>query len=180
MSSDPVPSSFEGNPQFEEETSLQKFRRRLKEEPLIPLGCAATSYALYRAYRSMKAGDSVEMNRMFRARIYAQFFTLIAVVVGGMYFKTERQQRKEFEQMVEERKSQEKRDAWLRELEIRDKEDRDWRQRHAAMETAAAEAGKAAPKPSAEHDTARSVIERSEEKPIGVLDAVKELLSRRN
>ncbi|KAB8217440.1 Respiratory supercomplex factor 1, mitochondrial [Aspergillus novoparasiticus] len=176
MSSDPVPSSFEGNPQFEEETSLQKFRRRLKEEPLIPLGCAATSYALYRAYRSMKAGDSVEMNRMFRARIYAQFFTLIAVVVGGMYFKTERQQRKEFEQMVEERKSQEKRDAWLRELEIRDKEDKDWRQRHAAMEAAAAEAGKK----TAPHDAARSAIERSEEKSIGVLDAVKELLSRRN
>ncbi|GMF72371.1 unnamed protein product [Aspergillus oryzae] len=124
----------------------------------------------------MKAGDSVEMNRMFRARIYAQFFTLIAVVVGGMYFKTERQQRKEFERMVEERKSQEKRDAWLRELEIRDKEDKDWRQRHAAMEAAAAEAGKK----TAPHDAARSAIERSEEKSIGVLDAVKELLSRRN
>ncbi|KAB8239705.1 hypoxia induced protein conserved region-domain-containing protein [Aspergillus alliaceus] len=182
MSSDSLPSSFEENPQFKEETSLQKFRRRLKEEPLIPLGCAATSYALYRAYRSMKAGDSVEMNRMFRARIYAQFFTLIAVVAGGMYFKTERQQRKEFEQMVEERKSQEKRDAWLRELEIRDKEDKDWRERHAAMEAAAQEVGKrpGPPKAASGHDAARSAIERSEEKSIGVLDAVMGLMSRRN
>ncbi|KAB8074830.1 altered inheritance of mitochondria protein 31, mitochondrial [Aspergillus leporis] len=181
MSSDPLPSSFEDSPQFKEETSLQKFRRRFKEEPLIPLGCAATSYALYRAYRSMKAGDSVEMNKMFRARIYAQFFTLIAVVAGGMFYKTERQQRKEFEQMVEERKSQEKRDAWLRELEIRDKEDKDWRERHAAMEAAAKEVGKkTAPKPAPVQDAARSAIERSEEKSIGVLDAVMELLSRRN
>ncbi|KAE8152866.1 altered inheritance of mitochondria protein 31, mitochondrial [Aspergillus avenaceus] len=176
MSGNPLPSSFEDNPQFQEETSLQKFRRRFKEEPLIPLGCAATSYALYRAYRSMKAGDSVEMNRMFRARIYAQFFTLVAVVAGGMYYKTERAQRKEFEQMVEERKAQEKRDAWLRELEIRDKEDRDWRERHAAMEAAAKEA--ALQKRAAEHDATRSALERSEQKSIGVLDAVKELLSR--
>lgn len=87
----------------------------------------------------MKAGDSLEMNRMFRARIYAQGFTLVAVVAGGMYFKTDRQQRREFEQAVELRKAQEKRDAWLRELEVRDQEDRDWRARHAAMEAAAKE-----------------------------------------
>ncbi|KAL1965904.1 hypothetical protein VTN77DRAFT_5037 [Rasamsonia byssochlamydoides] len=137
----PLPSSLEGTTmEFTEETSLQKFKRRLKEEPLIPLGCAATCYALYRAYKSMKAKDSVEMNRMFRARIYAQFFTLLAVVAGGMYYKTERQQRREFERMLEERKNQEKREAWLRELEIRDKEDKGWRERHAAIEEAARQA----------------------------------------
>jgi hypothetical protein len=38
MLNEPLPSSMEDNPQFKEETSLQKFRRRLKEEPLIPLG----------------------------------------------------------------------------------------------------------------------------------------------
>ena len=124
----------------------------------------------------MKAGDSVEMNKMFRARIYAQFFTLIAVVAGGMYFKTERQQRREFEQMVEQRKSQEKRDAWLRELEIRDKEDKDWRERHAAIEAAANEAGKRKSVP--EQDAARSAIEPADEKSIGVLAAVRELLAR--
>lgn len=143
------------------------------------VGCAATCYALYRAYRSMKAGDSVEMNKMFRARIYAQFFTLVAVVAGGMFYKTERQQRKEFEQAVEARKSQEKRDAWLRELEIRDKEDRDWRERHAAIESAAKEAGKVPPaKQAVEQDVARSVVESTEQKPIGVLAAVRELVSR--
>lgn len=125
----------------------------------------------------MKAGDSVEMNRMFRARIYAQAFTLVAVCAGGMYFKTERKERKEFEHALELQKAQEKRDAWVRELEIRDKEDREWRQRHAAMEAAAKEAGKKPTSP--EHDAARSSLEPSEEKSIGVLDAVKELIAKR-
>ncbi|KAJ5579906.1 uncharacterized protein N7459_005891 [Penicillium hispanicum] len=177
MSRSPLPSSLDDSPQFTEETGLQKFTRRLKEDPLVPLGCAATCYALYRAYRSMKAGDSAEMNRMFRARIYAQAFTLVALVAGGMYFKTERQQRREFEKAVEERKSQEKRDAWLRELEVRDKEDREWRERHAAIEAAAKEAGKKPPK---QPDTARAAIEPADEKKIGVLDAVRALLSQGN
>ncbi|KAL4820547.1 hypoxia induced protein conserved region-domain-containing protein [Aspergillus spinulosporus] len=175
--SEPLPSSFDGHEQFQEETPLQKFRRRLKEEPWVPAGCAATCYALWRAYRSMKAGDSVEMNRMFRARIYAQGLTLLTVVAGGLYYRTERTQRREFEQALEIRKGQEKREAWLRELEIRDKEDKEWRERHAAIEAAAKQAGK---KPVlAEQDAARSALEPSEEKSFGVLDAVRDLMSRR-
>lgn len=132
----------------------------------------------------MKAGDSLEMNRMFRARIYAQAFTLLAVVAGGMYFKTERQQRREFEKAMEEKASQEKRDAWLRELEIRDKEDREWRERHAAIEAAAKEAGqkkKLPPPPAAaaEHDSIRAATEPSDQKKTnGILDAVQALVSR--
>lgn len=136
----------------------------------------------------MKAGDSTEMNRMFRARIYAQAFTLVALVAGGMYFKTERAQRREFEQAVELRKKTEKRDAWLKELEVRDKEDREWRARHAAIEAAAKEAGKGPsqqPKqppqqPPQQPDAARSSIEAADEKKIGVLDAVKVLVGKGN
>ncbi|KAJ5225355.1 hypothetical protein N7468_006580 [Penicillium chermesinum] len=193
MSREPLPSSFDNNPYVfpcyhepDRRTRwVQKFTRRLKEEPLIPLGCAATCYALYRAYRSMRAGDSAEMNRMFRARIYAQAFTLVALVAGGMYFKTERQQRREFEQAVELRKKQEKRDAWLKELEVRDKEDREWRERHAAIEAAAKEAGKKPDQtppqqPPQQPDAARSAIELADEKRMGVLDAVKMLISKQN
>jgi hypothetical protein len=115
------------------------------------------------------------MNRMFRARIYAQAFTLVALVAGGMYYKTERKQRREFDQAVEERKSQEKRDAWLRELEIRDEEDREWRERHAAIEAAAKDGGKKVEQP----DAARAAIEPADEKSVGVLDAVKVLLASR-
>lgn len=114
---------------------------------------------------------------MFRARIYAQAFTLVSLVVGGMYFKTERQQRREFEKAMEEKKSQEKRDAWLRELEIRDKEDREWRERHAAIEAAAKEAGKRPQGQGQGLDAVRTVIESADQKRIGVLDAVRVLVS---
>lgn len=124
----------------------------------------------------MKAGDSLEMNRMFRARIYAQGFTLVAVVAGGMYFKTERKQRREFEQAVEVRKSQEKRDAWLRELEVRDQEDRDWRARHVAMETAAKEAANktASSKRGPEQDAAREAKDAEQKAAVSTIAAEQE------
>ncbi|KAI5296548.1 Respiratory supercomplex factor 1, mitochondrial [Ascosphaera acerosa] len=131
----PLPSSLDED--FFEENRWQKLARKLKREPLIPLGCAATCYALWRAYKSMKAGDSVQLNKMFRARIYAQAFTLCAVGFGGVYYAAERRAERELERIADEKKAQEKRDAWLRELEIRDQEDRNWRERNAAVEAAA-------------------------------------------
>lgn len=121
------------------------------------------------------------MNRMFRARIYAQFFTLLAVVAGGMYYKTERKQRREFERVVEERKAQEKRDAWLRELEAREKEDKGWRERHAAVAEAAKEvdAGKKtkASTKVVDGNANQAVQEESDEKRgAGILDAVRALV----
>lgn len=64
---------------------------------------------------------------MFRRRLYAQSFTLIAAAGGSVYFKSERTKRREFDGKVAERKAQEKRDAWIRELEARDQDDKDWR-----------------------------------------------------
>ncbi|EER28465.1 Hypoxia induced family protein [Coccidioides posadasii C735 delta SOWgp] len=180
MSDKPLPSSFDSDPEFFEENPWVKLRRRLREEPLIPLGCAATSYALWRAYKSMKAGDSDQLNRMFRYRIYAQAFTLVAVVVGGIYYKSERAQRKELERAMEEKKSQAKRDAWLRELEIRDQEDRDWRERHAAVERAAKEAGMK-PKDVSKGLAGESAGNQEGEAKsnVGVLDAVKNLVKEK-
>jgi hypothetical protein len=130
----------------------------------------------------MKVKDSIELNRMFRARIYAQFFTLCAVVAGGMYYKTDRQKRREFDRMVEERKAQEKRDAWLRELETREKEDKGWRERHAAVGESAAKVGdKTTTKTTADEN--RAVVEegdRKGESSLGIVDAVRRLVERRN
>jgi len=179
MNDKPPPSSFDSNPEYYEENRWQKLGRRLKQEPLVPLGCAATCYALWRAYKSMKAGDSIQLNRMFRARIYAQAFTLVAVVAGGLYYKTERRQRQELERAIAERKSQEKRDAWLKELEIRDQEDKDWRERHAAIEKAAKEAEKVPGKElrvgTREKEVAESLA-GGEVKKGGILDAVKAMV----
>lgn len=59
---------------------------------------------------------------MFRARIYAQAFTIAAMVAGSMYWQTDRQKQKELEKLLEERKAQVKREKWIEELEYRDRE----------------------------------------------------------
>ncbi|EHL00376.1 hypothetical protein GLAREA_04516 [Glarea lozoyensis ATCC 20868] len=125
--SQPLPSSFDGNSDFYEENRWQKFSRRLKEEPVIPFGCALTCWALFGASRSIRAGDHNKTNRMFRARIFAQGFTLIAMVAGSMYWEADRKKRKEFEGAVSERKAKEKNAAWIRELEARDEEEKEIR-----------------------------------------------------
>lgn len=88
----------------------------------------------------MKRGDHYQTNKMFRARIYAQGFTLLAILAGGIYYKDDRLKRAEYNKAITARKAQEKREAWIRELEIRDQEDTDWRERHEAIEKAAREA----------------------------------------
>jgi hypothetical protein len=127
LSTSPVPSSFEGTGFFEE-SRWQKFSRKLIQEPLIPLGCAATCYALYQASKSIRQGNPMQTNKMFRHRIYAQGFTLVAIVAGGIFYKDERVQRKKFEETIEEKKQAERREKWLKELEARDEEDKAWRE----------------------------------------------------
>ncbi|KFY11556.1 hypothetical protein V491_07158 [Pseudogymnoascus sp. VKM F-3775] len=127
MSSTNLPSSFDGDSEFYEENRWQKLTRRLKEEPLVPLGCALTCWALYHASKSIRAGDQQRTNRMFRARIYAQGFTIVAMVAGSMYWKSDRQKRKEFDDVVAERKAKEKNDLWIKELEARDEEEKEIR-----------------------------------------------------
>jgi hypothetical protein len=125
--SGPVPSSM--NDDFFEESRAQKLFRKIRQEPLIPLGCLATCYALLQASKSIRAGNPTRTNKMFRARIYAQGFTLAAIVAGSFFYKDERMKRKNFEEKVEEKKGLEKKERWLRELEMRDIEEREWREK---------------------------------------------------
>lgn len=64
---------------------------------------------------------------MFRRRIYAQAFTLVAVYVGSMYWDSDRKRRKEYTGLVKEKKDKERHDKWIRELEIRDEEEEELR-----------------------------------------------------
>lgn len=122
-----VPSSFDDD--FFEESRSTKLWRKIRQEPLIPLGCLATSYALLQASKSIRAGNPTRTNKMFRARIYAQGFTLAAIVAGSFFYKDERMKRKDLEAKVEEKKALEKKERWLRELEARDNEEREWREK---------------------------------------------------
>lgn len=140
LSQSQIPSSFDSSPEFFEESRAQKLWRKIRQEPLIPVGCVATCYALYMATKSIRAGDHHQTNRMFRARIYAQGFTLLALVAGSIFYKDERMKRKSFEAKIEEKKVAEKREKWLAELEARDQEDKEWRKRIEQASAAARDA----------------------------------------
>lgn len=49
------------------------------------------------------------------------------MVAGSMYWKSDRQKRKEFDEVVAERKAKEKNELWIKELEARDEEDKEIR-----------------------------------------------------
>jgi len=105
---------------------------------------------------------------MFRARILAQAFTLVAMVAGSIYWDSDRKKRKEFEGLVEERKRREKNEAWIRELEARDEEEKEIRaQRERRRARAEGRAVKESLKGKVEE-----VVEETEEKGKGVLDRV--------
>jgi hypothetical protein len=109
--------------EFWEESRSAKLFRKLRQEPLVPLGLALTCYALFGATRSIRRGDKEATNRYFRARVYAQGFTLLCVCAGAIYWKEDREKRKTYRGLVDEKKAKEKREAWIRELEIREMED---------------------------------------------------------
>lgn len=123
----PLPSSFDDDADFYEESRLAKLTRRLREEPLIPLGCLLTCWALFGATKQIRLGDHNAANRMFRRRIYAQGFTIAAMFAGSVYWQSDREKRKEWNTLNEEKKRVEKRDKWLAELEARDEEDKAYR-----------------------------------------------------
>ncbi|KID93714.1 mitochondrial hypoxia responsive domain-containing protein, partial [Metarhizium majus ARSEF 297] len=119
-----LPSSFDDNEEFFNERPMQKVVRKLKEEPLIPLGVGLTVFAFVNAYRALRRGDSRQANKMFRARVAAQGFTVIAMVAGSMYYSQDRQKTKELRKLKEERDAEERRQKWIKELEARDEEEK--------------------------------------------------------
>lgn len=109
---------------------------------------------------------------MFRARIYAQGFTLVAMVAGSMYWQTDRQKRKEFDVVVAEKKAKEKNQLWIKELEARDEEEKEIRAAREARRQAAASGIPRAVK----QDTSEPILSESAaqevEKKKGILDSV--------
>ncbi|KAL0934839.1 mitochondrial hypoxia responsive domain-containing protein [Colletotrichum truncatum] len=119
-----MPSSFDENNEFYDERVLHKVFRKLKEEPLVPLGAGLTVYAFYAAWRATRRGDSVQANKMFRARVAAQGFTVLAMIAGSMYYNKDRERTAELRKIKEAKDAEEKRQRWIRELEARDDEEK--------------------------------------------------------
>ncbi|KAI4870157.1 hypoxia induced protein conserved region-domain-containing protein [Hypoxylon rubiginosum] len=118
-----MPSSFDEDKEYNE-TGAQKIGRKLREEPLIPLGCILTTLALYNAWRATRRGDHAQVQRMFRARIGAQAFTVMAMVAGGAYYGADREKRKELIKLEGQQRAEERHQKWLKELEVRDEEEK--------------------------------------------------------
>ncbi|RDA86190.1 hypothetical protein CP532_3485 [Ophiocordyceps camponoti-leonardi (nom. inval.)] len=119
-----MPSSFDNDPDFHKERKMHKIVRKLKEEPLIPLGLGLTVFAFVNAYRAVRRGDSHQANRFFRLRVAAQGFTILAMVGGSIFYSNDREKVKELRELETKRAAEEKRQKWLRELEARDEEEK--------------------------------------------------------
>ncbi|KAM6408417.1 HIG1 domain family member 2A, mitochondrial [Rhynochetos jubatus] len=70
-------------PVFREEGFGDKFLRKTRENPLVPLGCLCTVGVLTYGLVCFKRGNTRRSQLMMRARILAQAFTFTALL-GGM------------------------------------------------------------------------------------------------
>ncbi|KAJ6667793.1 hypothetical protein lerEdw1_016114 [Lerista edwardsae] len=73
-----TPTAF----QHAEERSGNKFLRKTRENPLVPIGCLATAGVLTYGLICFKKGNTRQSQMMMRARILAQGFTVAALMVG--------------------------------------------------------------------------------------------------
>jgi len=64
------------------ETAGQKFERKFKENPLVPIGCGLTATALCFGLWNFSHGRSHMSQKMMRMRIAAQGFTVVALMLG--------------------------------------------------------------------------------------------------
>ncbi|KAJ6639679.1 HIG1 domain family member 2A, mitochondrial [Pseudolycoriella hygida] len=66
------------------ESKRDKLIRKIKENPLVPIGCLATATALGMGLWQFRKGNSKMSQTMMRVRIGAQGFTVLALLVGVM------------------------------------------------------------------------------------------------
>ncbi|CAK7203759.1 Respiratory supercomplex factor 1, mitochondrial [Sporothrix eucalyptigena] len=126
--SDGMPSSFDNNEEYQA-GPMQKFAKKLIKEPLIPIGCTLTVAAFISATRAIRKGDHQQAQRMFRARVIAQGFTILAIVGGGIYLADDRKKERQQWALERQQKQQEQTERWIKELEARDAEEKALRER---------------------------------------------------
>lgn len=85
---------FEWAATREPETMTGKLNRKVKENPLVPVGALCTIGALSYGLFSFVRGDQKMQQYMMRARVAAQGGTLMAVVAGVFYMLYQERQAK--------------------------------------------------------------------------------------
>lgn len=82
FSQPPVIEGFTPLSRPREETFKEKFKRKTKENPFVPLGCLGTAGALMYGLRAFKQGKTRQSQLLMRGRIFAQGFTVVAIIFG--------------------------------------------------------------------------------------------------
>lgn len=67
------------------ETQKEKFMRKFKQNPFVPIGCLATAGALSYGLWNFRHGRYKMSQYMMRTRIAAQGFTVVALIAGVLY-----------------------------------------------------------------------------------------------
>jgi len=65
------------------ETTSQKFGRKCRENPYVPIGGALTVVNLVMAVWNLARGESLKMNYWLRGRVAMQGLTIVALLVGA-------------------------------------------------------------------------------------------------
>lgn len=76
---------FEWTPAPEPETMTQRLKRKVKQNPLVPIGAFCTVGALSYGLFSFVRGDAKMQQYMMRTRVAAQGGTLMAIIAGVVY-----------------------------------------------------------------------------------------------
>ncbi|KAL8609316.1 hypothetical protein ACOMHN_048872 [Nucella lapillus] len=72
----------------QEEGVKEKFFRKTKENPFVPIGVLVTTFALSFGLWQMKTGNKRMSQNMMRLRIFGQGFTVVAVLAGVAFGAT--------------------------------------------------------------------------------------------
>lgn len=100
--------------------TIQKIVYRSKQQPLVPLGTLLTSAAVVLAAKSLKQGRKADTQKYFRYRVGFQAFTLVALVMGGIYYQKESAEQKQTREDKLREKAKLRELLWIEELERRD------------------------------------------------------------
>ena len=62
---------------------FERFKRKLKAEPLVPIGCLATATILGMGLLQLKRGNVKASQKLMRGRVAAQTATVLAMAYGA-------------------------------------------------------------------------------------------------
>ncbi|CAI8510568.1 unnamed protein product [Pichia kudriavzevii] len=120
MASQNYPSSFDDP--LQDMSVLEKIWYRSKQQPLVPLGCLATTAAVIMAAKGVRTGNAPKAQFWFRWRVGLQGLTLVALVFGSLYYDQRIAGAKKTEEELALEKARMREKLWVEELERRDTE----------------------------------------------------------